>query len=337
MSMDGGQKDIPAQNQDIVQFKDSAGTIRTVNLGSLEAVFANIQSHNEQFSFGAMLAQGILSAHNKDGDANQEPPTLASALSSESDRSKALGETLGIIHTDSFSPIGISLDAASDTGARILTEDEEIEETQIMFGIQNTDLFLSFLKSLETINKEDLHERTISSFVGKVGYDLFIQIYQHYGGNWSKHENVVLVISKLDQIVTEYKKLGIKAQDNEKPDILDDLDIYSQHAKQGILQEYVKSRLLLVTPQERAFGPAEWQGDSTPKYLRERWEEAIHTLLELKTNPKANDLYSQVKSNLQLCLRIAKKDIESRVDTGNHSNDDKREVLQTIEERLKNI
>lgn len=336
MTMGGEeQKDISSKQQDVLQFQDSSGTVRTVSLGNLEAVFSNVQSHNAEFSFGAMLAKGILSTHDKK---DQKSSTFSSTLSYESDRSKALGETLGIIHADSFAPIGISLNAVSDTGVRILTQDEEIEATQVMLGIQNTDNFLSFLKSLETLNKEELSERTVSSLVGKVGYDLFIQIYQHYN-NITKNENVVPLTQRLDAIVAEYRKLGIKAQDEGKPDRLGDLEVYSQYAKQGVLQEYITTdrRSLLVKPDEKGFGPAQWQGDTTPSGLQERWEQAVQTLSDLKSNPRANDLYSQVKSNLQLCLRIARRDIESTVDTGNHNNDDKSEVLRIIEERLKNI
>lgn len=323
----------------IIQFKGEQGKIQQVNLGNLGTVFANIEAHNKDFSLGTMLAKG-LSSHIRKQDG--EGSASSSLFSAEKDKGDVLSETLGIIHADSFSQIGISLDTASETGARLMTKEEEIAETKIQFGLQDPDLFLSFLDALNTMDKKELSDSAISPLISKIGYDLFLQIYQHYN-NYHVDERVLKIEPRLSEIVSRYKNLGISAKYGDT-DRTEDLGNYAKYADQGILKEYVvvDHAGLFAEPndEKKSYATlANWGNDIGLKSVQERWEKAISILAQIKSNPKARGLMAKIKANLSNCVEVALKDIDSKDENWDKENEwaqrkEKREIFENAKINL---
>lgn len=326
-----------------LQFKGEQGKTQQVNLGNLEAVFSNIEAHNKEFSSGAMLGRGIIS-HIKNQEDSENPKPL-SPFFAEKDKGDVLSETLGILHADSFKPIGISFDTSSETGTKIMSQDEEIAETKIQFGLHNPDLFLSFLDAVGTMDKKELSGGAITSLMNKIGYDLFLQIYQHYN-NFSKDERVPMIAPRLAEVVSRYKELGFKAQHN-GTDRTEDLENYAKYSKQGILEEYVKAQYsgLLSKPDEGANSYntlANWSNDIGIKGVQKRWETAISMLGQMKSNPKAERLIVDIKANLSRCVETALKDINSKDDNWDKEHSwarrkEKREIFENARINLLRI
>ncbi len=326
----------------ILQFKGEQGKTQQVNLGNLEAVFANIETHNKEFSLGAMLGKGIIS-HIRNQEDSENPKPLS--FSAEKDKGDVLSETLGILHADYFRPIGISFDTSSETGTKLMSQDEEIAETKIQFGLNNPDLFLSFLDAVGTMDKKELSDGTITPLMNKIGYDLFLQIYQHYN-NFSKDERVPMIAPRLAEVVSRYKELGFKAQYN-GTDRTENLENYAKYSKQGILEGYVRAEFngLLAKPDEEANSHstlANWSNDISIEGAQKRWETAISMLGQMKSNPKAEGLITDIKANLSRCVEAALKDIDSKDENWDKEHSwaqrkNKREVFENAKINLEII
>lgn len=346
--MSEGQEHTPKPR--IIQFKGEQDKMQRVNLGKLGAIFANIEAHNKEFSLGSMLAKGLIS-HFKEKDEKpkaQKKGFLAkfrNPFSRQKDRGDAVSEALGIIHADSFSPIGISFDTASETEVKLMTQDEEIAETKIKFGLHNPDLFLSFLDAVGTMDKKELSDGVITPLMSKIGYDLASQIYLHYG-NFIRDERVSMIAPKLDEIVSRYKKLGIKAQ-YEGVDRTEELENYAKYSKQGILEEYAKANIehLFAKPndEEKSFSTlANWSYDIDIEKVQERWEKAVSVLGQIKSNPKAKELVVNIKANLAHCIEAALKDINSKDEAWDRENEwakrkEKREIFENAKINIQMI
>jgi len=341
--MSEGQELTPKQR--IIEFKGAEGKIQKVNLGNLEAIFANVQKHNDEFSFGGMLARGLSSHIRSEGNDETSKP-----FSSEKDKRDTLGETLEILHADSLSPIGISF-ITSKEGMTLMTGDEQIAQTQVEFGIQNPDLFLSFLDGLSQSGK-DLGNEKISSMLSSIGLNTALQIWRNYRliGN-SKDERIELIAERLGELVSKFKGLGAKTKWDDRSM---DLDDYAKYEEKGILKEYIaaKDAMLFGKPEKEAkHGNKEWfkhdtlaawWGDFGTSTVQHRWDEAISILEQLKSNPKAKDLLQEIKVNLTACVSAALQDIDSKDENWDKENEwvkrkEKREIFENARINLQII
>lgn len=308
--MSEGQELSPKQR--LVEFKGEQRRIQQVDLNNLESVFKNIEAHNEKFSMGKMFAKGLISRI-----LEREEDNDPISLSAEREKADALGETLGVLYANTFSPIGISIDSA-DTGIAFITGDEQVSESRVKFGLQNPDLFLSFLDALSTIDRKELGESTTSSLISKIGHDIFSQIYQHYNED-RKDDGIRLIEPRLGEIVQRYKNLGII-------DRTGDLENYAKYAERGVLKEYIaaSSAGLFVSPNEErnAYATlANWSHDVGLDLVQKRWEKAISVLEQIKSNPKATKLLQELKQNLNNCINTALQDINSKDENWDKDNE----------------
>lgn len=321
--MSEGQELTPKQR--LIEFKGKQGKVQTVNLNNLEAIFANVEKHNAEFSMGAMLAKG-LSSHIRD----QVDDETSKPFSSEKDKRDTFGEILEILHADSLSPIGISF-TTSNKGATLITGDEEIAETQVEFAIQNPDLFLSFLDGLSQ-SRKDLGNEKISAMLNSIGLDTTLQIWRNYRfiGD-SKDERIELIAVRLGKLVSKFKGLGIKTRWDDRSV---DLDDYVKYAEKGILKEYIAadSADFFAKPndEKKSYATlANWRNDISLESVQEKWEKAISILEQLKSNPKAKELLQEVKTNLADCVNAALQDIDSK----DHSWDKENEWVKRKEKK----
>lgn len=321
----------------IVEFKGEQGKIQQVNLSNLEVIFANMQAHNDEFSLGAMLAKGLSSHIRDEGDENSEG---LKPFSAEKDKGDVLSETLEILHADSLSPIGISF-TTSEVGATLMTGDEQIAQTQLEFGIQNPDLFLSFLDGLT--QQKDLNREAISEMLNKVGLDTALQIWRNYRSiGDSRNERIELIAGRLEELVSKFKGLGVKTRWDDRKINLED---YAKYAEKGILKEYIASEdsMLFNKPEKQKEGNypmwfnhgclSAWWGDIGTSTVQHRWERAFVVLEHLKSNPKAKELLQEVKTNLADCVRAALQDIDSKDENWDKENEgnerkEKKEIFE---------
>src|SRR3989344_3720478 len=337
--MSGEGQELTPKKQATVRFRGENGDVREVSLSNLKVAYDNIQSHKGEFSLGGILAKGRSLSSDK---SRLRELGGTDPLSVAEDAGEALGETIGIIYDNSFISIGIHLDSAKETGGlRVVTKDGDVGAIKIKLRIQNLSLFLSFLDALEAVDEEILKDNKIPLLVGEIGSDLFRQVYEHYMG-FKKDDKTPLIASRLDEIVSRYRKLRIKLQDytsDPRRGGLPDLETFALYSQQGILQEYINasSNSLLLMPDDGEDSPAKWQKKNNPQEIQHRWKEAVSILSAMRENPKAQDFSNKVKANLMRCLEIAIKDIESQVDDGRGINDKKRTILEKARQELRNI
>lgn len=299
-----------------VQFKSEQGKTRQVNLNVLDSAFKDIQ----EFNRGSSSSKGLLLLTQSAIDKDFED------FSSEVDKSKALSEVLSIFHTDSFNLIGISLSLRE----RILNTPDT------RFDLEDPDKFLSFLKALEKKEVESSRDKATEALLSKIGYDMFLQIYQHYN-NYQVDERVPQIEIRLSAIISRYKNLGIRAKSGET-DRTEDLETYARYADQGILGEYVVANYsgLLYKPNDEKNSSAtlaNWRNDIGSKLVQSRWEKAISILEQLRSNPKAIELMQEVKNNLSACINAALRDIDSKDEDWDKENEwvkrkEKREIFE---------
>lgn len=80
------------------------------------------------------------------------------------------------------------------------------------------------------------------------------------------------------------------------------------------------------------FGPADWQVDSGPENLKNRWDRAIETLRISKANPKARQLYDRLHSHLLKCVKIARGDMKRLEERSAYSPELREEMTKILEE-----
>jgi hypothetical protein len=296
---------------------------------------------------GAMLARGLSSHIRSEGDDETSKP-----FSSEKDKRDTLGETLEILHADSLSPIGISF-ITSKEGMTLMTGDEQIAQTQVEFGIQNPDLFLSFLDGLSQSGK-DLGNERISAMLNSIGLDTALQIWRNYRyiGD-SKDARLNLIEGRLGELVSKLKVLGVRTKWDDRSV---DLDDYAKYAEKGILKEYIAAEdAMLFNKPEKQEGEkygnkewfkhntlAAWWGDFGTSTIQHRWDEAISILEQLKSSPKAKDLLQEVKMNLTTSVNAALQDIDSKDENWDKENElvkrkERREIFENARINLQII
>ena len=300
--------------QKMVEFRGEGGKVQHVSLDSLGASFYDIKEHNEK---SAKLTSERISGSDREkmvGDIEAQDP----CYKNEGQRD-VLSETISIFHADDFSRIGISLDSAPWIDpwldeVRGNYSLEEIAPVQLKFGLQNPDTFISFLDALIVMDKKEFGQTKSSALVGKIGYDIFHQIYWYYS-DVLKDERVPAFEQRLGEIVSKYKKLGIKFTDEKEEIRSEAIENYVKYSRQGALGEYIAATKIgvLEKPEEDFYLTfASWIGSDNLEEIQGKWEDAMSLLHQIKANPKAIGLTADVKENLSRCIEKALAEIDSK-------------------------
>lgn len=295
-----------------------------INLARVRDLFSDVNQFNEQFSMGSMMARMILGhariEEDKVGDSSR-----TENLKGEEEHQQMSASAMNVIHGDVLNTIGLSLEPVSGKHATIMTGDEKAGEGEMRINVSSRDRFLSFLGAL---TPENLEESGLKSDLGELPNILAQQVLDHYDLKNPGDEVLQLFGSQGKRIVEEFKRLGMGES-------VARLERYQDHASQGDLREFIaiQNRSLLAEP-GKFFGPADWQTDTTPQGLEQRWGEAIVILEKAKTNPKAQKLSEQLQVHLMSCIRIARGSVGDLDYLSAERKAEFEKILERVELRL---
>lgn len=237
-----------------------------VDLKGLKRFFADLDRYNKRYSIGGIMGDVIASAlETKD---NENTPRQTN-IADETSKQQADAFFFDAAHKNTLDSIGLSLEPVALT-ATVYSGGESADVSQMRLNIENRDRFTSFLSAL---NPKLVEEASLEKDLEKIPTILTSQILDHYNFESNKPSAEILeLFGGLEKIIDEYNRLGMGES-------VKRLRIYLEHGRKGDLREYIaiERRNLLSQPKE-GFGPADWQTDSTPEYLKSRWREALYIL-----------------------------------------------------------
>lgn len=295
----GTRKPGPPQQDQSVSIKLETGNGPSeLRLATINHLFADISRYNDQFSLGSMMARQLFSFIRLEDEEASTPR----GLGNEEEYQQMTASAINAIHGGTLDTIGLSLEPVSGKHATMMGLGEQAGEGEMRINVANRNRFTSFL---EVLTPELVESTGLRSNLESLSGVLSQQIFDHY--NLQKPGDEMLeLFGGLGTIVNQYKRLGMG-------EAVEGLEVYLIHTRQGDLREFVAiERNSLLAEPGKYFGPADWQKDTTPRGLEERWGNALAILQAAKDNPKAHELYQQLKRHLSECIKIARADTESR-------------------------
>ncbi len=279
-----------------------------VAVRSIDALFGSVAHYNEQFSMGTMMARFImahLEAQMKD-DETREP-----SLQTERREQFLTAAQIDLIHSPVLSAMGLSLDPAEGKEAVMMTGGEQVGTGELRMHVADAEQFTSFLQA---IPREGFAATALPQHLATVSNVLAQQLLDTYDlQNPSPH--ALELLGGMGAVLQEYKRLGVPAQR---------LETYYAHAQKQDLREYLLvEHFGLLTQPGQYFGPADWQKDSTPQQLLDRWKHAFQTIAVMGRNPHATELRGEVTRHLRNCASIALADLQT---LPHHSEEEKRRL-----------
>lgn len=293
------EQQIPKEQVAPIVFKNKDKEFQ-VKPTEIDELFADIGKYNQQFSMGAMLTQALFS-HIRLEDEEASTPKGLEAVKETQQHLTASG--INLIHENTLKKLGLTLEPISGKHARIFHAGEEVGEGEMRVNIVDRSQFLAFLNILEPNQVQDSQ---LKNHLQDLSQILSQQLYDNY--NLEKPQDEMLeLFGGLEQTINQYRRLGLGES-------VKRLETYLKNARNGSLREYiaVERYNLLANPGE-SFGPSDWQKDAGPESLSQRWEIAINTLKRLQSNPKAQELYQQLRNNLNKGVETAQTDLPTLV------------------------
>lgn len=268
--------------------------VTTLKVVDFNALFSDIARFNRQFSMGSLMF-GLISSH-FEGDSEDTSSPL-SKYDEQSQKLTAAG--IHLIHSQSLEKVGMALESVSGKTATLIGQGEMVRVGELRVNISDRNRFLGFLQAIDPTMT---HNSPLGENLQGLSVILSQQIFDNYNLNAPSDEALQL-LGSLEKIVGQYRRLEIPGTER--------LETYRAHARKGDLREYilVEHEGLLNEP-GRFFGPADWQKDAAPDYLRRRWGNALKVLEMARDNPKAKELYDQLYAHLTKCLNLAIANLE---------------------------
>lgn len=285
---------LPSPSPDAELRIQTGEQVTTLRIADFNALFSDIARFNRQFSMGSLMF-GLISSH-FEGDSEDTSSPL-SKYDEQSQKLTAAG--IHLIHSQTLEKVGLALESVSGKTATLIGQGEMVGVGELRVNISDRNRFLGFL---QVIDPTMTHNSPLGENLQGLSVILSQQIFDNYNLNAPSDEALQL-LGSLEEIVGQYRRLEISGTER--------LETYLAHAKKGDLREYilVEHEGLLNEP-DRFFGPADWQRDAAPDYLRRRWGNALKVLEMTRDNPKAKELYDQLYAHLTKCLNLAIANLE---------------------------
>lgn len=207
---------------------------------------------------------------------------------------------------------------------------DTIDSSALKFNLADAAQFITYLQALDA---ESISPSQIQGLI-HVANVLESQLLQEYEGS-QKDPRTVQLMSGLESLVENYHRLdpqgnkGLITAVQELPTIErayrgDYLPQYLEIHRQGLFSKVG----------EQKFGPSEWHEDMGDDSYRERWTKALKVLEELKKNPRAMELHSELLSNLLACAEHAYQKLQKEAKAAPLKNPEKRKTLEEVLGRL---
>lgn len=313
----GGPAQLP------VRIELGEGRTEEVIIASVNHLFVDIEHYNRQFSMGSIMARGLISLFEHDDEVQP-----GETIRQENENQGVTASALSAIHQATLNKIGLSLEPVAG-GATLMAIGAEATSGQMRLNVRDGRRFVSFLHALQP---QQIEETGLKLNLESLSEILTLQALR---GNLTEPTDESLqLIGSMGNIVGEYRRLGMG-------EAVERLDTYSQHARAGDLREFVaiESSGYLWEPGQY-FGPADWERDTTPEMLGEKWDGALNILIMARDNPKAQVLYQQLKNHLAKCAAIARQVVQSQEVNEYYTAERRSEmdgVLEEAEKRLQSI
>jgi hypothetical protein len=286
------------------------GETRVVLPSQIKQLFDDISRYNDHFSPGAIAARAFGQGF---------------SVTNEQENEEINAGLISIKHKNTLESVGLTIESVSGKNDVVLfKEGEMLGNGEIRLNIVDKKRFSGFL---EALSKEQVQEQELG-----VNLETLVGIFCNQIRDNCDFQNmsdeVLTLLSMAGKVVTEFQRLGLENKEN-----VERLSLYVDHINKRDLKEYlfVQKKGLFSLP--GTFGPADWQIDTTLEGFADKWEDALQTLEMIKDNPNAFELYINLRSHLNNCLELAKKDLDEkkyRRDSG-----EKTKILKGVESRLK--
>ena len=297
MDTEPQSKEFPQKNISPIINVENGDKKTQVAIQEVDSLFQDINQYNDKFSLGASMFS-LLKQHLENTDGNEEKKPLTNNINEESQHMSA--SALDVMHQATLNNLGLALEPVSGKDVTIFTSEGATGTGEMRLNIKDRSQFSSFLKGLE-INQ--VTETPLNHHLKSLTDILNQQILDNYNLQ-EPDDNTLSFLGSLDNIVSEYNRLGLKEE-------AQTMEEYLTHAREGNLREFIALRTSgLMQEPNKGFGPADWQKDASPTYLKNHWDEAIRLLRTLRNNPKAMELYNQLFTHLNKCLPLAQTSLE---------------------------
>lgn len=297
----------------------SGEQITTLRIEDFNALFSDIGRFNSQFSLGSMML-GMIAGHFE-----REPEDSGLLLSKYDEQSQQLTAAgIHLVHSQTLDKVGLALESVSGKNAIIIGQGEMVGVGELRVNISDRNRFLGFLQAVDPSQTQN---SPLGENLQSLSRILSQQIFDNYDLK-APSDGALQLLGSLESIAGQYKRLKIPGTER--------LETYLTHAKKGDLREYLLAEQegLLHEP-GRFFGPADWQRDASPDYLRQHWGNALKVLEMARTNPKAKELYDQLYAHLGKCLDMAIANLEELDEARGYTEQYKaglRPVLQEVKQ-----
>ncbi len=215
------------------------------------------------------------------------------------------------------------------TGVLTTADQEGVPENKrgstMRLNLQDGKKFVSYLGRLNPDMMNDNDRESLEEMTNI----LTVQLKGQYDLE-SADDRLLELMGSLDEIIQEYKRLGVG-------DCMVDLEKILEKAREGTLREYMMAeKLNLHKPFTKEGFVLNWHQDITPGGLEEKWNDVLDTLHRINQNPKAKNVYAQAVSTAKEAVSNAiaevlvwKKDYYLSI-----SNETYLGILRTVENRL---
>jgi len=286
---------------------------RPEDLAAFIETIANINRHNEQFSFGALMvraiydqigeaqrAQELIDAGATQDDAEQMAAFVGSDKLPLSEEEQMARSIVGITNVPVLEAIGLTLSPLRETIAMYSLQGEQ-SVGEVRLQVTDGSKFSTFLLA---VNPKDANENFQQSAVDVAGS--VIAEARDAIADDADEQTVLETLAYAKGVVAGLEHIGL----GELP-VTTELNRLYEHAQQGDVREYVKAGKvgLLTKPEEQVFGLASWQRDASPKYLKDHWSQVLEVIKAAKVNPNAAELFAELVISAQNSLDYAKADL----------------------------
>lgn len=288
-------------------------TRRVISPVNVNGLFFDIERYNDQFSMGATLARSILGVFRDENEEEQDKFTA----DNEHEKKEMSASLILAEHGNTLESMGLAIEPVSGKHATLYAMGESIGQGEIRLNVANREQFGAFLQSL---SPEQVQGQALGNNLETLAGILSAQLLDTYDLD-KPGDEALEFLGALGKTVAEYQRLGLGNGQQAQT-----LSSYVDHINKRDLREYLTvTRQGLLSESGKYFGPADWQIDTSPQGLAERWHNALQTLERTKANPNASELYQRLRSHLRVCMDFA---LHS---TDNLTYENKGELKQALE------
>lgn len=265
---------------------EQGNDLRSIDLSEIAKA---IDDYNRQYNIGTLAAEQIMGSMGENVASKVTPDEIST-------------KNATILHAT-----GLGVESVRNIGVLLgYDEESDVHAQELRFNLDDGKRFAAYLGALDEATITTDQARGLTT----VAESLTKQLTSEYQLENPNDERLIELFGNLQRIIEGYQSLDVAGK-NSLSESVSQLSEYLAIARQKYLREYIIAQRakLLTTNEDRAFGPYDWHGDSTPDSCREYWGQALNALREIKKNQNAKPLFEETVENLKSALKFAKLDL----------------------------